>query len=202
MSTTQLSPADAALLGQVLFEFQQARPEPPLSQREYEELQRLVGAYGADLVLKAVGEAAGSGLRLARVGQVASRLELEDPLLRQIMALHAEEIAAHQPVTGKIRGLLLSMKEEFPDIELWREAVARAAALGRPNLQTVDKLLRRHQETGSWDPPSRARKSDNARAKEPKRRPASRETKYDPEALKRGIQSEEPGKWERPTDLL
>ena len=202
MRATDLSTADAALFGRVVYEFQEARPAAPPNQREYEELRQLVVLFGGELVLRAIRESSASGQPLTRVSQVASRLELEDPLLRQIMVLHAEEIASHQPVTGKLHSLLLNMKEEFPDVELWREAVTRAVKLGRRNLETVDKLLRRHQATGSWDPPSRAQKSKDARAKEPKRRPASRETKYDPEALQRGREGEDPGNWERPTDLL
>ena len=202
MRALDLSAADAALFGCVVFEFQEARPAAPASQREFEELRQLVSLYGGDLVLRAIREVPASGQPLSRVSQIAALLELEDPLLRQIMALHAGEIAPHQPITGRLHSLLLNMKEEFPDIELWREAVTRAVRSGHRNLEAVDKLLRRHQATGGWDPPSRARKSDHARAKEPKRRPASRETKYDAEALERGSKSEDPAKWERPSDLI
>jgi hypothetical protein len=203
MSEGALSAGDAAAFGQVVQAFVDARAGRPAGQRELTDLQRLVADWGADAVQKAVDEVAASGVPLSSVGQVAALLEQDDPVLRQVVRLYVEEVAPHQRITPRVRDLLVAMKCEFPETQQWQEAVSRAVAANRRSLASVDALLRRHRDTGSWDAAPRQRKRDHGRSKESTRGPASRETKY-PEAAG-GQQSAAEGageKWKVPEGLF
>jgi DnaD/phage-associated family protein len=202
MTEGALSASDAALFGSVVYTFQANRGGVPLTQTEYVELHRLVELFGAEKVLKIMAEISAAGTPLLRVSQVSAFADMEDPLLQQIMALYAQEIEPHQRISPKGREILLALSKEFPDIELWREAIARAVKSNRRRLLTVEKILRQHQQTGSWDPPAKTRKREDGRTKEHQRRPASRETKYDEETLRRTREQESAGEWERPADLF
>lgn len=201
MSDDALSAADAAAFGEVVQTFAAARGGRPPVQREMLELQRLVAEWGVGAVQEAIDELASSGLPTSSVGQVAALLEQDDPEMRQVVRLYVEEVAPHQRITPRVRDLLVAMKCEFPDTQLWQEAVSRAVAANRRSLAAVDALLRRHRDTGSWESAPRQVKRDGRR-KAPKRGAASRETKYpaDHEPEPAGGSTNEG--WERPKDLI
>jgi hypothetical protein len=202
MSQSVLSPSDAAAFSEVIYRLQAARGGSPLRQEDYEALAPLVQAHGATAVLAAIGDAVTLGYSPLRVGHLSALLELEDPLLSQVMALYAQEIEPHQRITPKVRETLICLVDEFPDLAGWREAIGRAVKSNHRRLATVEKILRQHKETGSWDPPSKSRKRQDASTAKPARRPASRETKYDEEELRRIREEGKKVKWERPTDLF
>ena len=202
MSQSVLSPSDAAVFGEVIYRLQAARGGSPLRQEDYEALAPLVQAHGAPAVLAAIGDAIALRYSPLRVGHLSALLELEDPLLGQVMALYAQEIEPYQRITPKVRETLIGLVDEFPDLAGWREAIGRAVKSNHRRLATVEKILRQHKETGSWDSPSRSRKRQDATTPKSTRRPASRETKYDEEELRGVREQEDAGKWERPADLL
>ncbi len=202
MSPNALSPSDAAAFGEVIYRLQTARGGSPLRQEDYEALAPLVQAHGAQAVLAAIDNAISLGYSPLRVGHLSALLDLEDPLLGQVMALYSQEIEPHQRITPKVRETLIGLVDEFPDLAGWREAVGRAVKSNHRRLSTVEKILRQHKETGSWDLPSRARKHQDATTAKPARRPASRETKYDEEELRRIREQGKDVEWERPADLF
>jgi ribosomal protein S21 len=202
MILSALSPSDAAAFGEVVHRLQAARGGSPPRQEDFEALASLVESHGAPAVLAAIGDATVLGYSPLRVGHLSALLELEDPILRQVMGLYAQEIEPHQRITPKVRETLIGLVDEFPDLAGWREAVGRAVKSNHRRLASVEKILRQHKETGSWDPPSKSRNRQDATAPKPARRAASRETKYDEEELRRLREQEVAGKWERPTDLF
>jgi hypothetical protein len=185
--------------GDVVQRLQAARGGSPLRQEDYEALTPLVESHGAPAVLAAIRDAAALGYSPLRVGHLSALLELEDPILRQVMDLYAQEIEPHQRITPKVRESLIGLVDEFPDLAGWREAIGRAVKSNHRRLATVEKILRQHKETGSWDPPSKSRNRQDATTPKPARRA---ETKYDEEELHRIREQEAAGKWERPADLF
>ena len=202
MSQSVLSTSDASAYSGVVYRLQTARGGSPLGQEDYETLAQLVQAHGAPAVVAAIDDAVSLGYSPLRVGHLLAILEQQDPLLRQVMALYAQEIEPYQRITPKVRETLIALVDEYPDLAGWREAIGRAVKSNHRRLSTVEKILRQHRDSGSWDPPSKVRKRQDATAAKPARRAASRETKYDEEELRRKREQDGNGAWERPADLL
>ena len=198
----QMPSREAARFAQVVQDYQAARGGVATSDQEYRALANLVTVHGVDSVRQAMAEARDLGNTPLRLDRLSAILGQIDPLLAQVMALYTQEIEPTHPITPLVREQMIALVDEFPDLDWWQEGFRRMVKSGSRNLRRVVAILRERQETGSWERPAPARRPADDAARKPGRRPASRETKYAEEDLKRAREEDEGAVWQLPDDVF
>lgn len=161
----RLSAEDASNFPKVLQAYLAANGNA--SDDEKAELLDMVWRHTADLVRQTIIQAAGP----VTIRQLRTDLDLKDPLLAQVVRLcEHERIIEPRDIGTYIHQMLAELVDEFNDFEWWWEAILRAVKSNKRRLSTVERILRDHQETGSWEPPWKQKVLERQRGKASKAR--------------------------------
>lgn len=195
----KMGPQEKEALGTVVMAYQGVAGHPP-DDRLILTLMQLSDEYGPTWVLNAIHETGKVQPLIApeyvesilvrwrsegRIPGLPATVEptpITDRLLARIVALYEQEVA---PLTPQVRDQLLSLTEEFRDVDEWARAFAEAAKSNARNLRYVEAVLRKKGKK----PTSATRRSTKSRG----RRGAAREgvwTEEELEAARREALSE------------
>ena len=122
--------------------------------------------------------------RIPGAPEAAESPPITDPLLVRVVALYEQEIGS---LTPQVRDQLLSLTEEFRDVDKWRRAFAEAAKSNARNLRYVEVVLR---DKGKKPTPKTSRPTTSRRRRGTKREGVWTEEEL--EAARREALSEEP----------
>ena len=152
-----MSPREKEALGTVVMAYQGVAGHPP-DDRLVLVLMQLSDTYGPTWVLNAIHET-GKVQQLISPEYVESILmrwrsegripdataatespPLTDTLLARVVTMYEQEVGS---LTPQARDQLLSLTQEFRDVDEWRQAFAEAARSNARNLRYVEAVLRK-----------------------------------------------------------